>query len=133
MNDSKQVTTTSGSKRRTSPSPTKDCSLYKRRRLRSKINEPIKQIQPAIRQELTIKQVVQDAADAACHKYASHKQTKVYNSCSHSNDMAQSTMNEDVKELRSLVKKVDDEAPIEDIDEADPDLLNAFRLVNGTE
>ena len=47
--------------------------------------------------------------------------------------MAQSTMNEDVKELRSLVKKVDDEAPIEDIDEADPDLLNAFRLVNGTE
>ena len=47
--------------------------------------------------------------------------------------MVQSTINEEVEELRSLIKKVDDKAPIEDIDEADPDLLIAFRLVIGME
>ena len=131
INDSKQVATNSRSRRSKSPSPTPVCSVYKRRRLRSKTNEPIKQIQPTIRQEPTIRQIVQDAADAACHKYAFHTQTEVSNSHSHSNDMVQPTINEEVEELRSLIKKVDVKAPIQDIDEADPDLLNAFRLVIG--
>ena len=133
INDSKPVTVNSRSRRSKSPSPTPVCSLYKRRRLRSKTNGPIKQIQPTIRQALTIRQIVQNAADAACHKYAFHTQTEVSNSHSHSNDMVQSTINEEVEELRSLIKKVDDKAPIEDIDEADPDLLIAFRLVIGME
>ena len=46
--------------------------------------------------------------------------------------MAQSTMNEYVKESRSLIKKVNDNSPIEDIDEADSDLLNAFRMIMDT-
>ena len=45
--------------------------------------------------------------------------------------MAQSTMNEYVKEPRSL-KKVNDNSPIEDIDGADSDLLNAFRMIMDT-
>ena len=46
--------------------------------------------------------------------------------------MAQSTMNEYVKELWRLIKKVIDNFPIEDIDNADSDLLNAFRIIMDT-
>ena len=46
--------------------------------------------------------------------------------------MAQSTMNGYVKELRSPITTVDGNSPINDIDEADSDLLNAFRMIMDT-